>query len=861
MHEVLKTEKNMKLRYVGPVLLAMILAVLAGCGGGGGGEAVTPVQPAATGGTITSVTISSPPVVTFVVNDSSGKPVSGLKLFDAAGTAGDPACGGSNVTFAIAKFDGANWQNLISRQRYAVDDLSNPAALKHSVIEGTTDPKPTATITNPATAVADPTTRVVGILEEANGVYTYRFATDVTTPLLMANAVAGTNVSLGKVANNGNLAAKDGKTLHRVALQLCYVDPVSKATVKANPYIDFTLGADGKAIPFKDSQGNLVAARKVADRASCNECHQDFAQHGGNRVDPQFCVMCHNPGSADFETGNSIDFKLMVHKFHMGKRLTQDYAVRAAIARKADPTTGAITGVLYPQDQRNCVKCHDGSATAAHSTAQGDNWKSKPSKNACWACHDDYKTAGSGWQIAHAPYASFFTPSVGNPDATLDAVCQSCHNDAGTGVARTIAKAHEITEWVKGENYQYNIWGITKNADNTVTVEYSVSNPKTGADYDILDPQYQYIVVNTAGTTTTKIFRFGALNLLFGWNTTDYSNDGAIGRAWGSSCTVAPTASPSCDATTGLPKAGAAGPIARGQPVSINVMFDPTVQRVGTSNHFKLTSTVLPAAAKGTIGVAFQGRVSEKKDNNTSWSVPVKNLVKYFAMSGNQLDRRQVVSADKCNACHGRNLAFTNVTTFNPGLGGHGGNRTDPEVCVICHNGNNPLNGTVVSGGKVTQYAESADFKRMIHMMHAEQAENYPVWPIALKTTPMNAQIYDGLKNCDVCHVNGSYKQSQSAVGTSVTYAVNLATDSSNATITDTDASDNLVISPKASACSSCHNSDAAKTHMIVTGGAVFGTATQADLRSGSKVFEACDACHQTGGLAPVDLLHLGTTR
>jgi OmcA/MtrC family decaheme c-type cytochrome len=849
----------MRLCNVAPALTALLLGALTGCGGGGGGggTAVVPVQAAATGGTILGVTVNSPPVVTFVVNDANGKPVSGLKLFDPAGSAGDPACGGSNVTFAIAKYDGANWQSLISRQRYAVNNLSNPAALQYSVIEATTDPKPTASLSNPATAVADPTTRIVGILEEGNGIYTYRFATDVTTPLLMANAIAGKNVALGKVANNGQLAMKDGQTIHRVALQLCYVDPVTKATIKANPMIDFTLGADGRAIPSMDAQGNLVSTKTVVDRASCNECHVNFAQHGGNRVEPNYCVMCHNPGSTDYATNNPIDFKLMVHKFHMGKRLTQDYAVQAAIARK-DQGGGVIAGMLYPQDQRNCVKCHDGSATAAHKTAQGDNWKSKPSKNACFACHDDYKTAGSGWQLAHAPYASFFTPGVTNPDGTSDAVCQSCHNDAGGGVAKTIANEHAVQEWVRGANYQYNIWGITKNVapngDVTLTVEYSVSNPNTGADYDILNYADNYTI--TASGKTTKTFRFGSLAMLFGWNTSDYANDGAIGRPWSSSCTTAPTLT--CDANTGLPKSGTPGAITRGQPVAINAMFDSSVQRVGASNHFKLTSTVLPAAATGTIAVALQGRVSEQNGASANWSIPVKNVAQYFAMNGNPLARRQVVSADKCNACHGRNLAFTNVTTFMPGLGGHGGSRTDPEVCVICHNGNNPLNGTVVSGGQVTQYAESADFKRMIHMMHSAQADNYPVWPIALTTTPMNSQIYDGLKNCDVCHVNGSYIQNKSVLGTSVTFDVDLSTNSTNATVTDTNALNNMIISPKASTCSSCHNSNDAKTHMMITGGAVFGSATQSDFVSGGKVLETCDGCHLPGGMAPVDILHLG---
>ena len=124
--------------------------------------------------------------------------------------------------------------------------------------------------------------------------------------------------------------------------------------------------------------------------------------------------------------------------------------------------------------------------------------------------------------------------------------------------------------------------------------------------------------------------------------------------------------------------------------------------------------------------------------------MPVANVVRYLAMSGAEKDRRQVVSADKCNACHGRFIGFTSLTTFNPGLGAHGANRNDPQVCVICHNGNNPLDGTIVSGGVVTQYAESADFKRFIHLLHLQQGENYPVWPNVETTTHLNSNIWSG---------------------------------------------------------------------------------------------------------------------
>jgi len=828
------------------------------------------------------LTVGGAPVVNFAVVDSSGTHVPGLKLFSATGTAGDPACGGSNVTFAMAKFEGDNWQNLISRQRLAAN-----TATQFSVIEGTTDPKPTATIVNPATALADPSTRIVGMLEEngTEGYYTYRFATDVSKPLLMANAVAGKNVAAGKLANNGQLAVKDGVTPHRIALQLCYVDPVTKATVKLNPYMDFSIAADGKATPLKDSKGAMVDTKRVIDRASCNECHKSFAQHGGNRVEPNFCVMCHNPGSKDYNTNNEIDFSLMVHKFHMGRLLKKDYQVVGAIARKTVGTT--VTGVIYPQNQKNCVKCHDGGASATNKTPQGDNWKKVASKNACFACHDDYKDANSYWFKAHNYGWNIAGLDVANPDASKDFSCALCHNDAavggvyndGTAHPVNTAAAHVVPQWSLGENYQYNILKTTLNPaagakKRTVTVRYSVTNPKDGSEYDIWN-NAKYSYNTTSGTTITRNFVFGRMTMVFGWNTGDYTNEGAMGRPWNTSCTVAPSTSPTCDPVTGRPVAGAlapasgtsaAGLVREGGPVSINALSDSSIVRVGTSNQFELTSTELPDAVTGTGVVAFIGQVVvpravTTRDPATSYTVPVKNVVSYFAITDSApVARRVVVSAEKCNSCHGKFLGFSNITTAAPGWGGHGGSRNDPQACVICHNGNAVLRDASVTGG-VPTYGTSVHFKTYMHEVHKEQRENYPVWPLTKSTsTGAMAGSYTGIKDCAACHVGDSYKSDQGVQGSSIVYDVGvsngtaIATSGTGLTSIDVTPSNNGVISPKASACYGCHSSSGAKDHMIRAGGAQFGTVTQSNLNLQQEV---CDSCHKPGvSVAPVDKAH-----
>ena len=41
--------------------------------------------------------------------------------------------------------------------------------------------------------------------------------------------------------------------------------------------------------------------------------------HGGGRVDTQYCVMCHNPGTTDPNSGNVLTLSTMVHKIHAGQ--------------------------------------------------------------------------------------------------------------------------------------------------------------------------------------------------------------------------------------------------------------------------------------------------------------------------------------------------------------------------------------------------------------------------------------------------------------------------------------------------------------------------------------------------------------
>ena len=66
-----------------------------------------------------------------------------------------------------------------------------------------------------------------------------------------------------------------------------------------------------------------------------------LSAHGGARVEVQYCVMCHNPGTTDPYSGNTLDLKVMIHKIHTGNTLP---SIQTASGPNTTPTLGTATG-------------------------------------------------------------------------------------------------------------------------------------------------------------------------------------------------------------------------------------------------------------------------------------------------------------------------------------------------------------------------------------------------------------------------------------------------------------------------------------------------------------------------------------
>jgi OmcA/MtrC family decaheme c-type cytochrome len=812
-------------------LLALMISGLAGCGGGGGGStaAANPgaiPSAAANPANDTSINASAPftamldagisPVV--VTSGTPGTVEVNFSVFsDGAVVQGLTA---SKARFALAKLvpgtngDPDQWENYVSTIETATtftgnDVGSGPGGTMYaaSAVQATTDSGGT-------------------LVYNADGYYTYTFSADIQDP-------TWTVTKSGKVYMTNGVVFEPNRT-HRVAIQLSYTNKAGD-TVLVNPYFDFTIDGNGNAVAVTDPS----KTRKMTDVASCNTCHAKLALHGGGRVDTQFCVMCHNSGTTDANSGNVLDLRTMAHKIHAGKFLAnsttpESYTIWGYNASKVD-----FAEVGFPQDLRNCTKCHTGTNP---NTPQGDNWKNVPTREACLTCHQvDAQISATDtrtWTSIHAALGT-------SVDTTTDAQCANCHSATSTWGA-------ERVHWNQNEEdaakYKMNIESATYDSNaRKVTVKYYLSDPTNG------DAAYDLATGCPAGppVACTSSNKFGNLKLILAYQT-------LVGQ---------PT---SVTEFSSYNNGGNSGTNAN------------SYAYLGTNdgnNHYTV-DLVIPAdsatfVAAGTARVVSYGQVIEDeldvvtrapKPGPVAINVSVQNTYKDVALSGPVTPRRVIVSNDKCNACH--SLLGTTSGSNILSNAFHGGSRDIVQACVVCHDPDR-MSSTVMADG--SGWNESYQFKRMIHGIHGGQKRTYPFTHgnkvvgngFALDGTPLSgvlatAPMTAGTENftaevafpghiwdCTTCHVNNSYQNDRGPLGA----VINKPIDSGTGKAT-TDPLLWNVISPKVATCTACHDDLSVRVHMLSAtsgvGGGVFGTKTQGDIISGN-VNEICSGCHAPG--------------
>lgn len=159
---------------------------------------------------------------------------------------------------------------------------------------------------------------------------------------------------------------------------------------------------------FVPNGSPVTHVRDIVKTSTCNSCHDQLSHHGGRRRQVEMCVMCHTPQSVDPNTGGTVDFKVMIHKIHMGSQLPSVIAGTPYTVINTDFST-----VVFPSDIRRCEKCHDQTSGAT----QANYYLTKPTRAACGSCHDNVNFA-SGQN------------HVGGPQID-DNLCANCHFPQG----------------------------------------------------------------------------------------------------------------------------------------------------------------------------------------------------------------------------------------------------------------------------------------------------------------------------------------------------------------------------------------------------------------------------------------------
>ncbi|MBK7857868.1 MAG: OmcA/MtrC family decaheme c-type cytochrome [Archangiaceae bacterium] len=734
------------------------------------------------------------------------------------------------------------------------------------------------------------------LVDNGDGTYVYTFAKDVVNPTVFDAGTAMAGVAF------------DANAVHRFALR--FADPANNSEGdKANAFrpVDMTydyIPATGQNVDGQNDKVNV---------SNCLTCHTQWRAgalnvggvtpfHGGQRYDVRYCVVCHNDqrkysgsniagnaviaeptidtsGNMTPPAGRSnvsvlrgeavINLPVFVHKIHAGEflKLKGNYAGVGT----------EVNEFNFPQDLRNCTKCHSNAAKA-------DNWFSKPGRRVCGSCHDKVNFAtGEG----HGPL---------NLQMLNDNVCNLCHDPAFVTSRHLPVVAPDPTN------------ALLVTGGNANTNASWVGNPKNAPDGGRAI-RYDLAAVTVADGGPTGIypvvkFRFveGDAGVVF--NAYDGGNelmDNFVG-------------SPSVYCVYSLPQDGIAAPADFNVSMSgyLRNLWAGTATGTGagaltgpdSQGYYSATLTggrVPATASQLTCGLGYSYSVTSTLPltqvnlpaypynatrKSGGLSLPAKNVWKvasgYTGRRGATASTSatgQVVTGDKCEACHAQIGVSPNY---------HAGQRNDPATCAFCHNSNRTSSGWTAGSGSFIHAIHAAKKRTVPFNWHAVGATEDHAFP-----TGFWGVDYPGRLNaCETCHTAGTYDLSGPwytpanlarrtvqtvATGTydavtptadggvpslaisvspyvvadgGVSYGVGYAYNLTTQAITPA-ASTTLAISPIANNCFGCHDDPVSRLHMEANGASIYAPRSVAAVQT-----EQCMICHGPGRLAGIKEVH-----
>lgn len=501
--------------------------------------------------------------------------------------------------------------------------------------------------------------------------------------------------------------------------------------------------------PSTGAQDGIPTHSVVFD-GSCNECHSRVEAHGGARNKVDYCVLCHNPGTTDANSGISMDMATLIHKVHMGANLPSVQAGNPLVIWGFNNNKFDFSEAVFPQDNRNCRKCHSADDPE---TPNGGNWKEAAKTNACGSCHDDI---------------SFVNPPpdgkklhTGNAIPN-DLACNGCHTPDKVEKYHVTAFPTPNNPSIQGDFpwIQYSLDDVTVEEGNKPVAKFTIMVDGAPADLNALPKGLSF---GTGGPSLRLLYSEPEASVS---NPTDYNHISAAQNY--------------------------------GQPVRVRIadLLPTLVTSVDGSAQTKPGDLGTIPDGATLVAVAMDGAltfpVSESENLSMAGDSQVQGVDGYA-------ERRQIVHIDRCNACHER-LSF------------HGGNRVNSiDMCVGCHTPNatdkarRPANAADAVDGLAER---SIAFGPMIHAIHRGadlSAESYVLYGFGNVPHDYKKVKFPGnIANCETCHLPGTYGLPVDDDALAVT--IRTGADPKSPL-------DDVNISPSGAACTGCHDSKAALAH------------------------------------------------
>ena len=546
--------------------------------------------------------------------------------------------------------------------------------------------------------------------------------------------------------------------------------------------------------------------RDIVSIESCNTCHDPLALHGGVRRDVKVCITCHTSkiitpegvtvDQIDPDSGNNIGFNIMIHKIHMGEMLPSVEAGSPYFIVGFGGSVHDYSTVVFPQDIRNCTKCHDESLAT-----QAVDYKNDPTRASCGSCHDDVD----------------FATATNHPTVQLnDNNCSGCHIPSGQEFDISVTGSHTVP--LKASSLP----GLNFSIVDVRSAE--TGNPRVRPG----DHAQVTFSIKTDAGDVVDIADMDSISLVIAGPTTDYNIQDYSGSG---------VETPGVDNFLRETPEGAEGPDENG-------------------NFTYTFNGIIPDNATGTYAVGIEGRIArEVGGENLILFEEVeeagRNEVSYFAVTDPvPVPRRVVVDNSTedqfCNSCHG---------VFSKDFSVHGNLRNNTEYCVLCHN---PSSDDIETRpvpdwtGSMTPTTTSINFRQMIHKIHT--GENLAVQPYVIygfrgSFNDFGEVLFPGnTSDCQGCHLPNTYilNPGMGILGPGI-----LPTITREFTKVDdeNDVLDTFSLQPVITVCTSCHDD----VGVNAAGDALTGE----NHLGGPQPESACINCHAAGeplGAAEVHL-------